>query len=37
MYFETLSGLGKDRYRAKLEAVGLSLNNGPYMAGESDK
>ena len=33
-YFETLSGPRKDRYRAMLEGVGLSLNNDPYMAGK---
>ena len=36
-YFEMLSGRGRDRYRAKLEAVGLSLNDDSYMAGVSDK
>ena len=36
-YFKTLSGHGKDRYKAKLEAVSFSLNNDPYMTGGSDK
>ena len=36
-YFETLDRQGKDRYRGKLEAVGLSLKDDPYMPGASDK
>ena len=36
-YFETLDRQGKDRYRGKLEAVGLSLKDDPYTPGASDK
>ena len=36
-YFESLDEQGKQRYREKLEAVGLSLQDDPYAPGKNDR
>ena len=36
-YFEMMDRQTKDRYRKKLEAVGLSLKDDPYRPGTSDQ
>ena len=36
-YFDSLDRQGKDRYRRKLEVVGLSLKDDPFTPGTSDK